>query len=321
MTKKYPITYIHPTLDRKCIIESEWNCNYVTMWENILMKWEIKPFYFNESYLKSLWFIEAPTDTEEKGDWMDRAFEAYILPYEHIDKKYLEDFKKAIQKFMPKPVEQELVPLLPRDIVAITDEIITLDELGKVDEDRIHKILYKYWLPKQEEREDWTDEEIQQWMNNVRWWTEEAIKYGIKTIKWFLTFHWIHKGSFKKRSEMTLPTPTPQASVDEDELKTLNFHELMLYDMESMMYTQLYTLREQQTYENRINIAKSYIKKRQERGFFSLPIQKKRSKEELEKRYDDMLYKLKPNYKKKEVDTLMLWTVAMFLKDHWLLSE
>lgn len=42
---------------------------------------------------------------------------------------------------------------------------------------------------------------------------------------------------------------------------------------------------------------------------------------ELEKRYDNMLYKLRPSYKKKEVDKLMLWTVWIFLKEHNLYQD
>lgn len=128
-----------------------------------------------------------PTDTKE-GDWIEKIWSNQPIykapasePYTTFT--YLQ-FRQAIESFMPKPVEQitqnynkekppvewdtitiygktfycldkpveqELIPLLPRDIVAITDEIMTLDELGKVDEDRIHKILSKYWVPKQEE--------------------------------------------------------------------------------------------------------------------------------------------------------------------------
>lgn len=51
------------------------------------------------------------------------------------------------------------------------------------------------------------------------------------------------------------------------------------------------------------------------------PIQKKRTKKEIENRYDDILFRLKPSYQKKEVDSLMLWTVLLFLKDHNLLQE
>jgi hypothetical protein len=51
------------------------------------------------------------------------------------------------------------------------------------------------------------------------------------------------------------------------------------------------------------------------------PTSKKYTREEIEKRYDNLLYKLRPTYKKKEVDTLAIWTVWLFLKDHNLLQE
>lgn len=92
---------------------------------------------------------EAPTDTEKKGDWISELYKSLWLKHEIYHTE--QSFRSKLETYLPKPVEQELIPLLPRDIVAITDEIITLDELGKVDEDRIHKILSKYWVPKQED--------------------------------------------------------------------------------------------------------------------------------------------------------------------------
>lgn len=277
-------------------------------------------------------------------------------------KEIVEDIIKAVEFWLTdekewlEPVEQELVPLLPRDIVAITEEIITLDELGKVDEDRIHKILSKYWVPKQEEKEDYTDEEIQQWMNNIRWWTEEAREYGIKTIKWFLIFHWIHKGSFKKRSEMYISTPQA-TSVDEiaedkwlmqevlkaesedtgerishedmkkrlgvedtsvidiDKEKSQNRFEIMIHDIESIMYTQLNTLRDSQTHDNRISIAKWYIKKRQEQWL--LPIAKKFTREEIKKMYIDEYDKIFI----KDEDCTYPELMVRIINNMWLLSD
>lgn len=104
--------------------------------------------------LKENWFIEAPTE-EVKGDWIELLYKD--LAEIQAVKTSLDMFRWKVNTYLPKPVEQELIPLLPRDIVAITDEIICLDELGKVDEDRIHKILSKYWVHKQEEK--WASKE------------------------------------------------------------------------------------------------------------------------------------------------------------------
>lgn len=110
---------------------------------------------FQNDGMIALWFQPIPpTDTKEGEDYDDWKWQArkefYSKhPWEKMD---MFMFRDLIEKHMPKPVEQELIPLLPRDIVAITDEIITLEELGKVDEDRIHQILSKYWVHKQEEK-------------------------------------------------------------------------------------------------------------------------------------------------------------------------
>lgn len=66
-----------------------------------------------------------------------------IIDYLNSQDHIVEHNKNVEQE----PNKVELVPLLPRDIVAITDEIICLSDIWKVDENRIHNILSKYWVP------------------------------------------------------------------------------------------------------------------------------------------------------------------------------
>lgn len=131
---------------------------YIVIKDWAFRKWQIITLFEDEAvspeYLQP--FIEAPTDTEGKGDKIDEIIDKIItsIAINYASQSSTQSLRDAIKlhiSTLPKPVEQELIPLLPRDIVAITDEIITLDELGKVDEDRIHKILSKYWVPKQED--------------------------------------------------------------------------------------------------------------------------------------------------------------------------
>jgi len=248
-------------------------------------------FYWRE--LLSLWFIEAPTDTEEKGDWIDKAYNDYKDSLIKPSDWYKQIFRKAIEKYMPQEqVGKELIPL---DADFLSDYIKTASEVYKWEELKIHikQVLSKYGhIQKQEDREDWTDEEIKQWMNNVRWWTEEAIKYGIKTIKWFLTFHWIHKGSFKKRSEMTLPTPTPQAT-------SVDIEEVARDIRNSIFWEENYIEDDKDTISSIRNILSS------------LPIQKKRSKEYVRNSMKDLPC----------ITSFMINQTYKFLEKEWLLSE
>lgn len=154
MTKKY----IHKTLQAKK--EHDWDRYYIEQ------DWVIVAHSIQEEFLQDFWFIEAPT--EEVKDWIDRAWSEYLYdedawetweenPFE-LDGKT--SFRQVIEKHMPKPVEQELIPL---DVEKITVELYQI-----VDRERqatfaksvwdcmkdIRAILSKYWVHKQEEKVD-----------------------------------------------------------------------------------------------------------------------------------------------------------------------
>ncbi len=296
--------YIQPKWLLKSIDSWKWFYYVQISWLDIThnLDWIQQSVKFLDDNLLNMWFIEAPTE-EVKGDWISKVMNDMEHIKFHIDSRYCdwEQCKKeviqSIEKHKPmpfdneyykKPVEQELIPLLPRDIVAITDEIITLDELGKVDEDRIHKVLSKYWVHKQEEKEDWTDEEIKKWIYDIRWWTKEAREYGIQTIKWFLTFHWIHKGSFKKRSEMTPPTTQATSVIDVEEVvdKIMSIFQNNIW------------------YKDRERV--KYV-------LSSLPIQKKRSSSQFKKEF----WELQSEYK---YDTSIDYHLK-FMERAWLLQD
>ena len=121
---------------------------------------------------------EAPTDTEERGDWIS---EDILLWYV---KETTDTFKKSnganmircdvkrlkllLDKHLPKPVEKELMPLDANKVTnEIFDNIPTPYQDWQMKRSKIHRIiksiLSKYWVHKQEEKcihERWEDTAI-----------------------------------------------------------------------------------------------------------------------------------------------------------------
>lgn len=259
-------------------------------------------FYWKE--LISLWFIEAPTDTEEKGDWIDKAYSLYDadkrvnwpddfnafsdsieisinnLPYaifdsmridETVDIKYTgitaDKIKWYIEDFMPKPVEQELVPL---DVETIIQEITDSCWLRHYTK-RLRNILSRYWVHKQEEKSS----------NTVAFIVDS---YG--------------------------NTPNPQATsvdVEEDKIETI------VQDLRECMVTKPIGVRWWWI------VSMVEIREIVKKHLSSLPIQKKRTREEI---WNACNRDIKNDFANTNCDEYRSYVVvSKVMKSFWLLKD
>lgn len=178
-----------------------------------------------------LWFIEAPTE-EVKGDWNMQPIQDWITDaFNDYDKHQKSDpnnirwkrgrFRASIEKnmpngiaigklsedYMPKPVEQELIPLdeLTIDkvralwIQLLNEETLWLQR-DDVPENIIYNFLSKYWVHKQEESNVITNKQL----NDIIW---EII--NIMEWKWLKVNKVL---DIEKILASYISTPTPQAT-------------------------------------------------------------------------------------------------------------
>lgn len=261
---------------------------------------------------------EATTDTEEKGDWISKAYYNFN---NSCGNKWESDFREAVEKFMPKPVEQTIVSNIRKmykkggdveywvywdwyddAINACIDVILTYtkpveQELVPLDVEKIinniygdfnrehifltekaynimEDILSKYWVPKQEEK------------------TREKCSYCWEK----------HNPIEHVQVSWKIPTPTPQATsvIDVDGIvdeicrfsylskKTIKY---LWYDWSNPSWYYV---------EHNKEWIKSILS--------SLPIQKKRTREEIKSLY--------PHYERSKID----WALY-FAKHIWLLKD
>jgi hypothetical protein len=190
---------------------------------------------YSEEQLLALWFQtvkeEQSTPLEWK-DWIDKANEYFCdnckrdrIPWHSIPRcDDIKTFREAIEKYMPqqfKPLDN--LQQISKDIrysiflwwVIETDNPKTSVKRNKQKvQEIITKCLSQYWqalTSTDGEKEDYTDKDIEKYLNCESGLTEDGKKLAMNCIKSFLIFTGIHKNSAIKRSQMSF-TPNPQES-------------------------------------------------------------------------------------------------------------
>lgn len=261
-----------------------------------------------------------PTDTKEgevpteevKWDWIDKASVEFV----NLNDKRLwylvsKSFCEAIEKH--KPVEQELIPLdvnkIAKEVSKYINKFYYRDE--ELDIKSISAILSKYLVHKQEEDKLYTINDVRNIEkiptinpNIYTWWDKcELCNKHHNPIE-HLQVTW------------KIPTPTPQAIttgtanliIDKDNIHNTQATSV---DVENIAHDLFFAIRQGEDY---LVIKKDETIARFKSILSSLPIHKKRSREEIKRIKDDCsdtdFYEMKPLY-------IMNWILIRL----WLLSD